>query len=137
MRIDRTTEYCDKCDAALFKGKCAKCDKPEKAGKKQKVVYYCQIHDPKLCGMQKDLIRVGDLNGPPIHWCLKHYEERRKKTDIDKEIDRRAKFFADEAKRLGISNYEYFKQYGKGKVNIESLKQIIAKQNPFYANGGK
>lgn len=132
--------FCGQCGAKSSECSCNKNAADNKFGAISRTSYSCRVMIyTKLCGSTIGLTNVG-TSEQPIHWCEKHYQERAPKSEIQKEIDRRAKLFADTAKEQGMTNYEFFQQYtGLDKPSdlIKTyrgeIKKTLSKQNYPYS----
>lgn len=103
--------FCSQCGAKSGECNCNKNASGNRFGTLPRTSYSCRVMIyTKMCGSAIGLTNVG-TSEQPIHWCEQHYRERMPKSEIQKEIDRRAKLFADSAKEQGITNYEFYQQY--------------------------
>jgi hypothetical protein len=110
--------YCAVCKKSLLPGKTCKNCYPQienSSEKKDKVVYLCTVQTRRgLCG-NTDVISTQMHNGKEIYVCRHHYEKHKTiagiTTDIQQETDRRAELFKQSAKEVGMTNYEFYRDY--------------------------
>lgn len=133
---------CPNCDIPVLPGRaCPECSAENKIAEKKK--YTCSVFAyGQRCNSTQNLINMGTSDNPN-HWCDKHYAERNKSNTTHVECLKRSLLFAETAKKQGISNYEFFKQYtGMDKPSDlfkqqNDIKRIVAKHNPLYASEGR